>query len=151
MNGKSEALPTLESIASYVKKNTGKSKKRSMSMDMHHPGGQEVVRQDDYKGHHIVVRTTYRIDVDGKEVTGHLMLNNAGQVQYHGLPNMSFDSAVGLVRTLIDKFPEDFEKNTKPAGSQGGMSMPGMNMGGPTTSVSKPTKATKKSSKGRSK
>ena len=104
-----EVLPSPESIAKYVKQN---AKKHSSSMKamMRGKGGQEITREDDYKGHHIVIRTRYDITVDGQAVTGHMMLTNMGQVQYHGLPNYSFDSAVGLVRALIDNFPEDFEK-----------------------------------------
>ena len=132
MSAEPEVIPTPESIAKYVKQNAAKAKKSSTIMKMmHHKGGQEIVRQDDYKGHHIVVRTVYHITVDGKEVTGHIMLTNDGQVQYHGLPNRSFDSTVQLVRTLIDKFPEDFEKANKGSGSHGGMA--GMKMGGKTT------------------
>jgi len=119
-----EALPTPESIAKYVKQNMQKARKSSSMMAMmHHEGGQEIVREDDYKGHHVVVRTKYNITVDGKEVTGHIMLTNAGQVQYHGLPNYSFDSTVGLVRALIDNFPEDFEKKKQPSKPHDGMEM----------------------------
>jgi hypothetical protein len=107
-----EFLPSPESIAKYVKQN---AKKHSSSMKamMQGKGGQEITREDEYKGHHIVIRTKYNITVDGQAVIGHMMLTNMGQVQYHGLPNYSFDSAVGLVRALIDNFPEDFVK--KPA------------------------------------
>src|SRR5947209_574638 len=111
MSAESEALPTPQTIAKYVKQNTAKAAKSGMMMDMmHHEGGQEIVREEDYKGHHIVVSTTYKITVDNTEVTGHIMLTNEGQVQYHGLPNHSFDSTIDLVKALVDNFPEDFEK-----------------------------------------
>ncbi len=120
MSAEPEALPTPESIAKYVKQNMQKARKSSSMMAMmHHEGDQEIVREDDYKGHHVVVRTRYNITVDGKEVTGHIMLTNAGQVQYHGLPNYSFDSAIALVRSLIDNFPDDFEKGKGVSGSHG--------------------------------
>jgi hypothetical protein len=126
MSAKAEALPTPESIAKYVKQNLQKAQKSgSMIAMMHSAGGQEIVREDDYKGHHVVVSTIYHITVDGQEVTGHLMLTNAGQVQYHGLPNHSFDSTVQLVRALIDNFPEDFDKKKKPSKAHGGMAMGG--------------------------
>jgi hypothetical protein len=129
MSSKPEALPTPESIAKYVKQNIQKARKSPAMMEMmHHEGGQEVVREDDYKGHHIVVATKYNITVDGQEVTGHLMLTNEGQVQYHGLPNHSFDSTVELVRALIDNFPEDFEKKKQRPKSHDAMNMGG---GGP--------------------
>jgi len=80
MSAKPEALPTAESIAKYVKQSAPKLKKSSAMMKMMHQGGQEIVRQDDYKGHHVVVRTVYHITIDGVEVTGHIMLTNDGQV-----------------------------------------------------------------------
>ncbi len=69
----------------------------------------ETVREDDYRGHHIVVRTSYRIEVDGRPVTGHLAVTNDGRVHYHAMPNLSFTSALDLVRRLIDLFPEEFQ------------------------------------------
>lgn len=158
MSAKADVLPTPDSIAKYVKQNLQKTKKAMPMMAMmHHEGGQEVVRKDDYKGHHIEVRTTYHITVDGNEVTGHLMLTNSGQVQYHGMPNYSFDSAIQLVRALIDNFPEDFEKS-KSSGS-GGMSgmkmksgsksggMAGMHMAGGSMGKMKSSKQTKSAGK----
>jgi hypothetical protein len=156
MSAKPEALPTPGSIARYVKQNMQKARKSSpmMMAMMQHEGGQEIVREDDYQGHHVVVRTTYNITVDGQEVTGHIMLTNAGQVQYHGLPNHSFDSTIGLVRALIDNFPEDFEKKKPAAAPHGGMAtggkrapmsgmkMPGMGAARPPKAASK--KAAKK-------
>jgi len=166
MSAESEALPTPESIAKYVKQNMQKARKSSSMMEMmHHAGGQEIVREDDYKGHHVVVRTKYNITVDGQEVTGHIMLTNSGQVQYHGLPNHSFDSTLGLVRALIDNFPEDFDKTKQPAkphGGHGGMDMGGHSgassggkrgaMGGmkmPGMGAAKPSKTTSKQKSGK--
>lgn len=128
--------PTPESIAAFVRKNAPKFKKSGMMM-MH--GDPEVVREEDYKGHHIMIRTTYHIEVDGKPVTGHLTVTNDGEVQAHSLPNYTFDSAMGLIEKLIDKFPEDFgpdaspetpEHHEMPPMSGSGMKMPGMKMPG---------------------
>ena len=93
----------LDAIASYVKKHAPAAKKA-----IHHQHGGESVRTADYKGHHIIVRTTYDITVDGKPVTGHIALTNDGRLHYHPVPNASFDSAIDLVKNLIDVFPEDF-------------------------------------------
>ena len=87
-----EVKPTAESIASYVKKHSSQLKKGMM---MHGP--MLSVREEDYQGHHILIRTTYEIEVDGQPLMGHIDLSNEGQIAYHGLPNMSFDSAVDLV------------------------------------------------------
>jgi len=151
MTTQPEFLPTAESIAKYVKQNARKlAKSSSMKSMMHGKGVQEIIRQDDYKGHHVMVKTRYEITIDGQVVTGHIMLTNLGQVQYHGLPNHSFDSAVELARALIDNFPEDFEKKAAPgsprSGSKGG-SMGGMKM--PSSKAAKSSKSNKSRSKPR--
>src|SRR5215213_7514957 len=72
-------------------------------------GSAESVREATYRGHHIVIRTRYRIEVDGVPVEGHLGVTNDGRVHYHAVPNLGFSSAVDLVKQLIDTFPEDFQ------------------------------------------
>ncbi len=76
----------------------------------HHGHGDpiEVVRESTYRGHQIVVRTTYSISVDDLAVEGHLGVSNDGQVHYHAIPNLGFSSAIALVEKLIDTFPDDF-------------------------------------------
>lgn len=74
-----------------------------------HHGPVETVRESTYRGHRIVVRTTYSITVDGTPVEGHLGVSNDGQVHYHAIPNLGFASAIELVEQLIDAFPDDFE------------------------------------------
>ena len=121
--------PTAKSIASYVAKNIAKSP----MMEMSHHGPAEIVREAEYNGHKIVVKTTYRIEVDGTPVTGHMGVSNDGQVHYHAVPNMSFASAIDLVKVLIDTYPEDFPAKSggkkgrgDPQGDMGGMDMPKM-------------------------
>jgi len=96
--------PTTRSIASYVKKNAVHVKKAQK----HKHSKAESVREADYKGHHIVIRTQYEIEVDGKMIMGHMGVTNDGQVHYHPIPNLSFASAVDLVKQIINIFPEDF-------------------------------------------
>jgi hypothetical protein len=134
---KAELLPTPESIAAYVAKNASA---RAMA-PMHGP--METVREDDYKGRHITVRTTYEIEVDGQPVTGHVNVSNGGEVAYHGLPNMKFDSAIQLVRKLIDQFPEDFQAAARQPRRTNRQRMSGM--GGMTSRRAMLTKAKKKS------
>jgi hypothetical protein len=74
-----------------------------------HGGSIETVRESTYRGHDIVVRTTYAITIDGKPVEGHLGVSNDGQVHYHAIPNLGFASAIELVEKVIDAFPDDFE------------------------------------------
>lgn len=97
--------PTAKSIASYVKKNALHVKKAQKT---HKHQRMESVREADYKGHHIVITTHYQIEVDGKMLMGHLGVTNDGQVHYHPVPNLSFASAVDLVKQLINIFPDDF-------------------------------------------
>jgi hypothetical protein len=112
--------PTPQSIAAYVMRNAAKVKaSQKMKMARH---GAESVREADYKGHHIVIRTTYRVEVDGKPIMGHFGVDNNGQVHYHAIPNMAFTSAIDLVKTLVDVFPQDFgKKRSGHKGSMGGM------------------------------
>ena len=114
--------PTPQSIAAYVKRNAARV--RQAQRPMH--GKMESVRQADYQGHHIVIRTRYQIEVDGRMLMGHVDVTNDGQVHYHPVPNLSFASAVDLVKRLIDVFPDDFARK-----GRGGMRR--MRMGRPRT------------------
>lgn len=109
--------PTTTSIASYVKKNALHVK----TSQTHVHQKSESTREADHKGHHIIVRTQYEIEVDGHKVRGHMGVTNDGHVHYHPLPNLSFTSAVDLVKQLIDTFPDDFA--TPSTGSMGGRKM----------------------------
>lgn len=75
-----------------------------------HGGDADIatVREDDYQGRHIVIRTTYHIEVNGTPFQGQLALDNEGRVHCHALPNYQFASAVEMVKRLIDIFPDDF-------------------------------------------
>lgn len=94
-----------ENFLAHVKASKSKGRART-----HHGGAVETVRESEYRGHRIVVRTTYAIEVDGRPVTGHLGVSNDGRVHYHPVPNASFASAVELVEQLIDAFPDEFEQ-----------------------------------------
>jgi hypothetical protein len=63
------------------------------------------VREVTYKGRRIRIETTYRITVDDEAVTGHVMVNNEGRVHYHSIPNQEFESAVDMVKRVIDLMP----------------------------------------------
>ncbi|MGH3912307.1 MAG: hypothetical protein ACRDTC_02675 [Pseudonocardiaceae bacterium] len=74
----------------------------------HHGGELASIRQVTYKGHEIVVRTTYEITVDGQPFNVHLTIGNDGRVHYHGLPTRDFSSVIGLVEKAIDVFGDEF-------------------------------------------
>jgi hypothetical protein len=76
-------------------------------MEQPHSHG-ESIREDSYKGHHVVIRTNYDIEIDGRPFHGNLDVTNAGTVHYHGIPNVSTNSAIDLIRAVIDAFPADF-------------------------------------------
>jgi len=96
-------LPDIREYAGQVERNKPPTHERGM-----HPGGAETVREDEYRGHRILIRTRYKIEVDGRPLTGHLGVTNDGRVHYHAVPNLSFPSAVAMVRRLIEAFPDDF-------------------------------------------
>lgn len=82
---------------------------------MHHHGGPvETVREANHKGHHIVVRTTYQFEVDGRPIDLPMGVDDDGHVHCHSLPNYQFQSALGMVKQLIDTFPKDFPKSKSP-------------------------------------
>jgi hypothetical protein len=85
----------------------------------HQHGGGELasVRTVSYRGHEIVIRTSYTITVDGQPFDVHVTVDNAGRVHYHGLPTRDFASVVDLVQKAIDVFPGDF--NDHPPGGPG--------------------------------
>jgi hypothetical protein len=122
--------PTSKSIANYVKRNAPKVK-QALTMKMSGMGA-ESLRETDYKGHHIGIQTVYRIKVDGRPFAADLGVMNNGQVHYHAIPNMTFDSAIDLVKALIDVFPDDFSKEAIAQGgrrnSMQGGGMRGMKM-----------------------
>lgn len=73
-----------------------------------HPGPISIVRQDDFEGHHISIKTTYEITVDGTQLGVHIGLSNDGSAHCHGLPAYQFTSVVDLVKALIAYFPDEF-------------------------------------------
>ena len=113
---------TADASATQAKKNAGHFKKLLQGMHMS-GGSMDSMREADYNGHHITIKTTYQIKIDGKPFTGELGVTNAGMVHYHGMPAAGFASALDLVKTVIDTFPDEFA-----AGSGGGMTNMNMNM-----------------------
>jgi hypothetical protein len=73
-----------------------------------HDNKLESVRRDQYKGHKIIITTTYDIEVDDKKIFPPVHVSNNGSVGTHSLPNYAANSAIELVKTLIDCFPEEF-------------------------------------------
>ncbi len=70
------------------------------------------LRETEYKGHHISIRTTYEVHVDGKKFSSPLDVSMAGEVSYMGLMNVSFGSAMDLMKAVIDQFPDAFAKGS---------------------------------------
>ena len=93
------SLATAQQNAAYFKK---------LLTGMAH--GHDSVREIDYKGHHVVVKTTYDVTIDGKPFQADLGVTNGGDVHYHGMPNVAFASALDLVKAVIDTFPNEFGK-----------------------------------------
>ena len=83
-------------------------KKLLADMHAHMQEGSTSTREADYQGHHIVIETTYTVTVDGKPFTAGLGVTDGGRVYYHGMPNVGFDSAVDLMKAVVDRFADDF-------------------------------------------
>jgi hypothetical protein len=101
-----------EAIVARVTQQAAELPQQDQGHDHGHGSPTESTREVTYRGHHILIHTAYHIEVDGMPIQGHLGVTNDGQVHYHAIPNLSFASAVDLVKQLIDTFPEDFEAAT---------------------------------------
>lgn len=101
-----------EAIVERVTEHGARLPRQDQGHDHGHGSPMESTREATFHGHHIVIRTTYRLEVDGKPIQGHMGVTDDGQVHYHAVPNLSFASAVDLVKQLIDTFPEDFQAGT---------------------------------------
>ena len=100
---------TSDASAAQARKNAAYFKKLLTGGHAHGAGHDtDAIREVEYKGHHIVIKTTYRITVDGKLFKGELGVTNDGIVHYHGMPTAGFDSAVDLMKSVIDNFPAEF-------------------------------------------
>jgi hypothetical protein len=89
----------------------------SMAAHPHRTGAMADVREAEYQGHRIEVRTSYAITVDGRPFDIHIVVDNDGRVFYHGLPTRDFPSVIALVEKAIDQFPDDFEPGADPGGT----------------------------------
>jgi hypothetical protein len=110
-HGDSRPLSAPDAMAQYLQY---EAQSHQSTEHDHSAHGQmmESVRETTYGSHHIVIRTTYQMEIDDKPVVGHMLVSNDGRVQYHGLPNYSFVSAVDLAKQLIDAYPDDFPPPT---------------------------------------
>jgi hypothetical protein len=91
-------------------------------MGKKHKDHMASVRTAEHDGHTIQIRTHYEITVDGKSVSTHLSVGNDGNLVCHALPNYLFSSAVDLVKTLIDQYPDEFptRRTRRPRRGHGG-------------------------------
>ena len=86
----------------------------------HHTGALADVREAEYRGHRIEVRTSYTITVDGLPFDIHIVVDNEGRVFYHGMPTRDFASVIDLVEKAIDQWPDDFPPGVGPGHRGGG-------------------------------
>lgn len=118
---------TPKAMGAYLKKTVATS-----DHSMHSPS----IRTTDYHGHEISIETVYRVQIDGKTVKVPLMVDETGIVHCHSLPNYQFQSALDMVKAIVDIFPDALPKRKKPGSTSGHQAHTEMN-----------TKHTKKSAK----
>ena len=75
----------------------------------HHDMPIESIREFVHKNHKVSIKTAYEIDIDGKRLTGHVYVDDFGNISCHSFPAYSFSSIVDLIKKIIDKFPENLE------------------------------------------
>jgi hypothetical protein len=112
--GELEQAAAPEALVERVREQADRLRRLDERPGHGHGAPMESTRESTYRGHRIVIRTSYQIEVDGTPIEGHMGVTNDGQVHYHAVPNLSFASAVDLVKQLIDTFPEDFEAGAHP-------------------------------------
>ncbi|MDQ3185104.1 MAG: hypothetical protein M3Q16_01295 [Pseudomonadota bacterium] len=78
------------------------------------------VRQLTHKGHDVKIITTYRIEVDGKPAGMHLSVDEEGQVYTHATPFVTYGSAVDLMKSVMDAYPDAFSDSDPHAGHDHG-------------------------------
>jgi hypothetical protein len=66
------------------------------------PGESTSVRELAHGGHQIRIETTYRITIDGRPLHGHVEVLPSGAVHYHRFPQYAPQSALDVVKTIID-------------------------------------------------
>jgi len=85
-------------------------KKHKQYMEDHGmPHEHSNVRAVQHDDHSITIATSYQIEVDGKPVDLHAIVANDGTLICHTTPYVTYDSAVDLVETIIDRFPKVFQ------------------------------------------
>jgi hypothetical protein len=65
-------------------------------------GTSTSVREFEHRGHQARIETTYRITIDGAPLVGHVEVLPSGQVHYHRFPQYAPNSAVDVVKAVID-------------------------------------------------
>ncbi len=113
---KSPSRPPSDLLA-YSYKQLKAGKPVSAGHAEHDKGPFQSVREIEYNGHKITIRTQYEIRVDGKALGGHIYVDNTGKVSTHALPAYSFASAVDLVKKMVDTFPDNFIKKSSRSNS----------------------------------
>jgi hypothetical protein len=70
----------------------------------HGPGNgtSTSVREFEHRGHRVRIETTYRITIDGAPLLGHVEVLPSGEVHYHRFPQYAPNSAVDVVKAVID-------------------------------------------------
>jgi hypothetical protein len=69
------------------------------------------VRELTHNGHSVKIITTYRVEVDGKPANLHLSVDEDGQVYTHATPFVTYDSAVDLMKQVMDAYPDAFSES----------------------------------------
>lgn len=95
-------------LGSYLKKRAASS--HGHSAHKQHSSSSRITT---HNGHKIVLETIYRVTIDGKKYDLGLLADDQGNVHCHSLPNYQLQSALDMVRAIVEQFPDDFEKKQK--------------------------------------
>jgi hypothetical protein len=92
-----------EDLAEYFLSGEGLSGFEMQPHDHGHANGTSTsVREFEHRGHRVRIETTYHITIDGEPMVGHVEVLPSGQVHYHRFPQYAPNSAVDVVKAVID-------------------------------------------------
>ena len=84
---KSLELPDSKECAKIMAQSLSTTQQEAvMKSTMQQHGLQSAVRTAEYNGHQIEIKTTYEIKIDGKPFSGHVMVDDNGNLHCHSIP-----------------------------------------------------------------
>ncbi len=83
-------------------------------------GGATSKRTTEHRGHTIVIETTYKVTIDGKELGMPFDVDDDGIVSCHIVPTYGSPSALDVGRRIVDAYPNRYPERRSQKPRKGG-------------------------------